>query len=177
MSLGDYFSHYPVLAAAVVAGRGPVLELGCGYGSTLMLHYMCKAMEVPLMTMDTDKAWLERFAGYAGPGHQLLHVEDWAKVDFSRELPARYGCVFVDCAPGNARIELILRLKMQAKFIVAHDSERDHGTGANYEYERADGQFNYITEFRRARPYTKILSHFQKFEIEKCDQVWEHGNP
>lgn len=173
MSLGDYYSHYPVLAAAVVAGKGSVLELGCGYGSTMMLHYMCRSMGVTLVSYDTDGKWLDKFrAGYEGPGHRFVHVQDWAAEGLGFGMQ---GCVFVDCAPGNIRTPLIIQLAARARFIVAHDSERDHGTGANYEYELAEPHFKYVTEFRRARPYTKIFSNFEPLVIEKCDQEWDRG--
>jgi hypothetical protein len=70
---------------------------------------------------------------------------------------------------------LILRLRPFARFIVVHDTERDHGSGANYGYEQADKVFKYVSEFRRARPYTKVYSDFEEFKIEECDKVWEQG--
>lgn len=176
MSLGDYFSHYPVLAAAVVAGKGEVLEFGSGYGSTMMLHYMCKAMGVDLTTLDTDKAWLSRFDRYASAQHTFGHLQDGNTIlAYAESLRGPLGCAFVDCAPGDVRYKVIIALANKARFIVAHDSERDHGTGANYQYELAEPHFKYVTEFRRARPYTKIFSNVEPFVIEDCDKEWDRG--
>jgi hypothetical protein len=179
----DYGSHIPILAAAVVeasrCGRsGDVLELGCGDSSTPMLHYMCRALKVPLVTLDTDMKWMERFGDYfrppsSGAMHLFTHVRDW-ETQVLDVLDMEWGVVFVDCAPGDARYKLIRRLAHKATFIVAHDSERDHGTGANYEYEKVTPLFKHVSEFRRFRPYTLVLSNSEPFEIEETDKVWYH---
>jgi hypothetical protein len=179
MSLGDYYSHYPVLAAAVAMTKGPVLELGCGLGSTLMLHHMCTKTGRLLLTADHDKAWLEKFRpGYESEGvHEFVHVSNWHEwyltgIHGHKNFP-RWGVVFVDCAPGGDRIMLIERLKDHADLILAHDSERDHGTGANYGYEKVTPLFRYVSEFRRARPYTLIMSNFIPFHMPEVDKVWD----
>lgn len=169
-SLGDYGSHYPILAAAVARTAGPVLELGAGDWSTPMLHYMCKAMGRHLDTCDSDPKWLDRFGEYRSEHHQLINMHsNWvALVNV-----VRFGVAFVDSAPGEGRVQWIERLKDRTHFIVAHDSERDHGTGANYMYERVTPLFKYVSEFRRFRPYTLVLSNVEPFEIDECDRVWE----
>lgn len=178
MSLGDYGSHYPILAAAVAKTTGPVLELGAGHWSTPMLHYMCREWR-QLITAETDFGWLKQFVeGYSRhPIHEFHHVTDWTQWDVL-EKRAPYGVAFVDCAPGEIRHELIRRLQGRAHFIVAHDSERDYNTGANYMYERVTPLFKYVSEWRRYRPYTLILSNVEPFVIEECDKVWRppHGS-
>lgn len=172
MGLGDYGSHFPILAAAVARTKGPVLELGSGDWSTPMLHYMCKAQGRYLLTADNNLEWLRKFSAYATPGtHELQHVADWAQWDMI-EAVGQWGVAFVDCAPGEARHQLIRRLAGRAHFIVAHDSERDYDTGANYKYELVTSLFRYVSEWRRYRPYTLILSDVETFEIKECDRVW-----
>lgn len=169
----DYASHYPILAATVARSAEPVMELGCGEGSTPMLHYMCKMGGRLLMTFDSDMQWVNKYTGYKHPQHIIRHVSDWSRIrDFIPGAP-RLGVVFVDCAPGDARIKLIAQFRDEARFIVAHDSERDWGTGANYEYEKVKPLFRYVSEFRRWRPYTLVLSNMQPFDIDDCDQVWQ----
>ena len=168
----DYASHYAVLAAAIARTAEPVLELGCGEGSTPMLHYMCKLGGRLLITLESNPDWIKKYEGYRHAQHIIEHVPDWSQV--RRHIPGapRFGVVFVDNAPGDTRIKLIEQFKDEARFILAHDSERDWGTGAYYEYEKAKPLFKHVSEFRRWRPYTLILSNSQPFEIDQCDQVW-----
>jgi len=169
----DYASHYAVLAAATAKGAGQVLELGCGEGSTPMLHYICKMTGRVLTTLETDATWLKKYEQYRSQGHRLYHVTDWDRLNEYLDHEAWFSVVFVDNAPGESRVKLISRLKDRARFIIAHDSERDWGTGANYRYETVKPMFKYVTEFRRWRPYTLILSNLQPFEIDECDRTWK----
>jgi hypothetical protein len=171
----DYATHYPILAAVVAKVCGNVLELGCGEGSTPMLHYMCKAMKCPLYTYESDPVWLARYRAYAVPEHWMFHARDWAEwMNMQDEvyLNRKWGVAFVDCAPGEMRAPLIAWLKGKARFIVTHDTETDYATGANYKYEPVFGLFKYRAEFRRWRPYTTVLSDDEPFEIDECDRVW-----
>lgn len=178
MSLGDYGSHYPILAAVVAKATGPVLELGAGHWSTPMLHYMCRSMNRDLVTIDNQDSWAAQFKNYNTGRHTIMHLLDpqnWAPVPVDKWL--HWGVAFVDCAPGEARHELIRRLHGHADFIVAHDSERDYNTGANYMYEKVTPLFKYVSEWRRYRPYTLILSNVEPFEIEECDKIWRPDGP
>ena len=171
----DYASHYPILAAAVNRTAEPVLECGMGEGSSPMLHYMCKLGGRLLISMETDGDWILKYNSYSHPQHIIKHLtspDRWAWVD--EYIPGNpfFGVVFVDNAPGHVRSWLIEHFKDRARFIIAHDSERDWASGANYGYERVKPMFKHVTEFRRWRPYTLVLSNFQPFPIEACDREW-----
>jgi hypothetical protein len=150
-----YHSHYPVLAAAVARTSGAVLELGCGWGSTPMLRAMCK--DRPLESYDTDKHW----AGLFG----VPIVEKWSKWE---PVHPQYGVVFIDCAPGEERKFLALRLKGRAKFMVLHDHEA--GSAAAYYYEDIIPQFKYAEVYRLLRPHTLILSDDEPFGLTPKEQ-------
>lgn len=149
-------SHYPVLAAAVYRTAGPILELGCGWGSTPMLRLMC-GTERKLESYDTDKAWCSFF----GAGH----VERWDKWEPKEE---RYAVVFIDCSPGEERKFLAMRLKGRADFIIMHDHEA--GPAAAYYYEHIIPQFKYAETYRVIRPHTLILSDEKPFGLSEWDQ-------
>lgn len=178
MGLGDYFSHYPILAAAVARTNGPVLELGCGDGSTPLLHYMCAGTGRYLLTADTNSEWLSKFrAGYYRQRlHEFYLVDQWKDFPLLNFIHDKWSVALVDGAPGEDRAGLALRLKESCTFIVCHDSERDYGTGANYRYEEITPEFKYVTEWRRYRPYTLVLSNEEPFPIEECDKVWDPKN-
>ncbi|CAM9318666.1 unnamed protein product [Chrysoparadoxa australica] len=79
-----YGSHLPLLLSATLATDGHVLELGCGYYSTVPLHHLLEAeLQVGgkarrLVTAETSMSWLNKFAYLKADWHQLLpvHVYD-----------------------------------------------------------------------------------------------------
>lgn len=170
---GDYDSHYAVLAAVVAKVCGSVIEFGAGEGSTPMLHYMCKGIKAPLLTLESDPVWLERFVAYASPTHHLKHVLDWRQWAVDQfNMGGMWGVAFVDCAPGDMRSYLIGWLQRRARYIVVHDTETDYATGANYKYEPVFARFKHRQDFRRWRPYTTVLSDEAPFDIDECDRIW-----
>ena len=174
--LPHYFSHYPILAAAVAASSGPILELGVGHGSTYMLHYMGLMSKRRVVSAETDKAWLEGFRdGYESPLHEFVHVTDWPS--WNRIESEIWGAALVDCAPGEERYKLADRLRHVCRWIVCHDSEKDYGSGGNYMYEKILPRFRFVSEWRRCRPYTFVLSDYAAFPIEDCDRKWEPPKP
>ena len=182
---GGYESHFPILAACIARTTGPILELGVGEGSTPMIHY--SAPNRFRVSADTDLSWLRKFAeGYYSPRqHEFIHVDAtpikgipdvtvgiqaWRK--FSMIETCQWGCVIVDCAPGEARHELAIRLANRAHFVILHDSETDYQAGGNYMYSEATVRYKHVSEFRRFRPYTMVCSNVELFSIEECDKTW-----
>jgi len=140
-----YFSHYPVLAAAVACTTGPVLELGSGWGSTPLLRAMCHAMGRTLETYDTDPEWATTF--------DVPVVADW--LTWEPQEP-HYGVIFIDCSPGEIRKDLAMRLKAHATLLVLHDHEA--GPAAAYFYEQIIPHFAHAETYRMLRPHTLVLS-------------------
>ena len=179
-------SHYPILAACTAGTEGPILELGCGEGSTPMLHYIAIMQNREILSVDSDPTWLEKYSAYRCPRHQFQLVppstdatlclqyqrekawREWRGAE-SRE---RWGLAFIDCAPGEIRWELMIRLANRATVLVAHDSETDYKAGGNYQYAKALPSFKYVAEWRRWRPYTLIGSNYAQTFIEECDKIW-----
>ena len=44
----------------VKSTRGPVIEFGCGDGSTALLHEICKESGRILVSLDDDLKWLDK---------------------------------------------------------------------------------------------------------------------
>jgi hypothetical protein len=169
-----YHTHYPFLAAALASRPyGPVLELGAGDWSTVMLHYMCEAQKRLLVTAESDRQWLDRFMFLASPWH-LLHyvpIEGWGRYPVTppgspsqEDDPAaafsirasrdRWDIVLVDCYPAAARGPLIGRLRAHVDLFVAHDSETLEANG----YEPLLSSFKHRADFRLVTPWTTIVS-------------------
>lgn len=152
-------SHVPVLAAAVNRTKGAVLELGCGWWSTPMLRLMCHYMRVAdpqwrrLESYDTDDQW--------GATFNVPVVKDWKQW---KPQEKEYGVAFVDCSPGESRVELIQRLRGICHFIVAHDTEADiPPSGGNYRWTLLDGVFKHQTIYKDIRPWTTVYSDREEF--------------
>jgi hypothetical protein len=138
-----YATHQPVLCKIAQMTTGPIIEFGCGEGSTDMLHAICKKNNRLLISVDHDEEWLNRYAQkYLGDGydpsnsgwHKFFMVpkhegntllEDW--ILFLDENPflktVDFDLCFVDQSPGPARTETILRLKDKARYIILHDCD------------------------------------------------------
>jgi len=149
-----YATHIPMLAAIFLKSSGPVLELGCGDYSTLMLHEMCKVSGRKLVSTDTVLDWLEKFKYMENEFHEFHHIKDDDWAGFSLIEDRHWGMVFVDHAPGERRIVDIERLKDQADFIVIHDTQE-----AGYKYETVLPQFKYRFDYKAVHTETSVVSN------------------
>ena len=166
-----FYSHFPILAGVAAKSSGMIFELGCGMGSTPMLHYIARSMGRRLHSVDTDAAWLERFDGYHQGDHTFEVVSDWR--GWMTSDIANFGdvgLVFVDCAPGEMRVPLIRFFANRARFIVAHDYA-DPETASAYGWKELNGVFRHISVFKRLPPHTAIYSNFERFHVEACDEA------
>ena len=174
---GGFFSHFPFLAAAIARTDGPILECGAGWGSTPLIHYL--GMGRQILTLETDKDWLATFDGYQSAAHQLQQIKAdghhpqiaaWKHFAETCMVP-RWGVVFLDQAPGEARVPVALALRDKADLIIVHDREADEpGAGGNYGWKQLDGEFKHQRIVKRMRPWTGIYSNVMDFPLEECDQ-------
>ncbi len=169
--LADMGTHFPVLAAAVAGTEGPILELGCGHYSTPMLHQMGLLLNRRVVTVETDAAWMRLFEDMSSELHVFKHIgeNEWERYPIEGR---HWGVAFVDCKPGEYRKILVTRLKDHATYIVVHDTETDHNTGADYGLEPVFETFLYRSDYCRYRPYTTVVSDARPFPISPCDQTW-----
>jgi len=168
MDLG-YLSHFPVLAGAVAKTNKGILELGCGWGSTPMLHAMAKVMERPLTTVDTNPEWLDKFRGLESDLHkfELVGNIDVEEGEWPGWTGQDYDLAFIDFAPGETRKDVALSLKDKVKFIILHDALCDPPLGGgNYQYETIIPKFRYAEFYRLTRPVTLILSNEEPFGLD-----------
>ena len=70
-----YSTHRPVLVKILAITDGPVLELGCGWGSTPLLHKLCKEQNRMLITVEDNMDWMARFKEqFESDSHIFLNV-------------------------------------------------------------------------------------------------------
>lgn len=72
----SYYTHQPMLKFYSERTRKPILELGCGNGSTQLLHEICLAKHIQLFTLESDLKWLDRFREMETKDHAFVHVGD-----------------------------------------------------------------------------------------------------
>jgi len=147
-----YYSHTSLLAAAVIGTTGPVLELGAGFGSSLMLHGMCAGQKRNLVTLESNESWLNRFSKLSRNWHNVRFVDDFLNLP---EYSSSWGLVFVDHGISEQRGISIEALK-SAHIIIAHDSCHPH----LYNYDVLD-DFKYRFDQKiDGLPQTTAVSNF-----------------
>lgn len=121
---GYYYTHQPILAAAMTITSGPVLELGSGLGSTLMLHGLCGAMNRKLVTVESDAAWMNKFINYGRSWHTFRCVDTFVDLP---EYKQEWGLAFIDHGVGGDMNAALIRghsldALQNVPVIIAHDT-------------------------------------------------------
>lgn len=146
-SYSPYGTHMPVLIQAFFNTTGRVLELGCGNFSTPQLHLLCKYYRRDLITMDTGANWLNKFRDLESTNHKLLLVEDYDTWNWHvPELDQDWGLVLVDNAPGESRVNHILKLQNINGILLAHDAQEK-----GYKYQQCFNRFKYQYHYEEDR--------------------------
>lgn len=129
-------SHSSLLAACVAHTTGDVLELGMGWYSTPMLHFMCNGNGRKVVSVEHDKAWFDKFAYMESRDHQMIRVDDW---DTCPVFDCDWDVVLVDRRPDEGRADDVKKLADRARLIVCHDT----GIDQYYDMGRAFEGFKY----------------------------------
>ena len=121
-------THMPILAAVIAKTSGLILELGTGHFSTQLLHYMAKASNRKVVSVDTYELWNNYFAEhFVDENHKfictfnkLISTEFLSLVEWK---DIQWDVAFIDHAPEIDRKKCIELLRDNAKYIVIHDAE------------------------------------------------------
>ena len=148
-------THVPVLVRAFDLSEGDVLEVGTGYFSTTILDWLCAISGRKLVSYETDPKWFERAKRLQSDYHDIIFVENWDKIPLDKK---HWGLAFIDHSPHLRRAIEIERLKDKAEYIVAHDTEPRSEKG--YDYPRIYPLFKYRFDYKKAEPWTSVLSNF-----------------
>lgn len=143
-------SHLTYLIDLVKKTDGPVLELGIGFGSTPVLHELCRNRR--LVSYENKPHFFEQFSKYAAPWHEMRFVNSWEDAEVERP----WSVALVDQWPGLARRESLLKLRNWADFIIIHDTELRHNRF--YHVRDVIRSFKYRVTYKQFEPYTSIVS-------------------
>ena len=147
-------SYYPLLFLAMEETlKGDIIEMGCGHGSTALLHDYCQKNGRFLYSYEEKMEWFNKFTHLENGKHSLFFVKNWDDVKYLHELPA---VVFIDHAPGERRKEDIVNFK-DCGIIVCHDTEpaADHG----YQMRQHFSLFKYVVEIKTNGAWATALSN------------------
>lgn len=156
-----YSTHQPVLYEALLRTSGPVVEFGCGHGSTVLLHRFCAKHNRQLFSLESNGEWLAKFIKYAAPRHTFIYVDDWvnALVDVRGEPWAYCEVALVDQHPWRARHLTIQAIKDTTKFIVLHDCDYFPGGGFfGKSLKKLSG-----AKDRGLRTYDDVFEYYKEF--------------
>ena len=122
----NYASHQPILSTYASRVRGGrIIEYGAGDYSTGLLHEICRNNENTLITVESDKAWLDKVAAeYPGfHWHSYVNVKDYTDL---LDQDHNFACdlAFIDGATWGSRL-FCLRETLMTKFgtIIVHDCD------------------------------------------------------
>ena len=157
---GYYYTHQPILAAAMTITKGPVLELGSGLGSTLMLHGLCGAMGRELVTLESDEQWMLKFINLGRSWHKFKHINSFKDLS---EYKKSWGLAFVDHGvSGDLEASKIrghsVEMLQDVPILIAHDTCFPW----LYNYEKPLQLFKYRWDWRAQYtlwPQTSVLSN------------------
>lgn len=138
----SWCSHRPLLQIALELTKEsdkPILELGCGYGSTEQLHKYVQIDKRKLYSLDTNKEWLQKYSHLNNNKHELVFKQDTLKwdqqklewYDSSEDLSNWLDSVtedgisvcLVDHACGERRHHDIKKIYNKCDIIVIHDTQ------------------------------------------------------
>lgn len=160
-SFDDYSSHRELLWLAVTKTQPekkedakPVIEFGCGFGSTPVLNIYCLGRKRKFISYENNSEWKNKW-------DYVNIIEDFMKINFSAE--ERPGILFIDCAPGEIRKDLIAKHANNADVIIVHDTEE--GAQDIYGIRDALNKFKYRLDYVPVgKPGSTALSNFINVE-------------
>lgn len=154
-------THLPILIKLLAMTEGVVLELGCGFYSTIFLHWACFPNR-KLITYESKPEWIQFAQQFENDYHKVQFVNHWNDVDLS--IPCSIAFVDHEAGYGRVRADEAMRIT-NAEYIVCHDTENnvDH----KYKFSRLNRLFKYRVKFTSAgTPYTSIYSNHDLKELD-----------
>lgn len=141
----NWSNHRHLLWAALEATNNPknnypVLELGCGKGSTPFLRKYCEDNRRQFVSFDSNPTYAQEF--------DSIFTPDWNPMDWFYE--RQYSVVLIDEAPGEHRkvaLDLFARHPSRSDIIIIHDSEPPGWNASDYQVRPLFHNFRYVKDF------------------------------
>lgn len=146
-------THNPVLIKLIPQTTGDVCEVGAGFYSTPILHWLSQGRK--FVTYENDPGYLHYAKKFQTNNHSIRTQKE---IDYDRH----WGVVFIDHSlrnddgsrvEGRDRGDDVLRFK-NADIFVLHDTE-----DPKYRYEQLWPKFKYVYHYKNAEPWTSVISN------------------
>lgn len=150
----NWDNHRPLLWWALEQTKEsnlPILEMGCGEGSTPYLTEYCKKNKKHLISYDYSKEWAEKY--------NAVHITDWDSINHDQ-----YSVILIDHSPGERRYIDIDKLKDKCEYMIIHDSEP---SATGYMYDKIWNLFPYRRNLKTEGAWATIVS--RKNEIPQIN--------
>lgn len=146
-------THMLTLMKAVAATKGDVCEMGVGFSSTPLLHWITLGRK--LVSYESDPDYYHFAIKFRSENHKIRRAEpDFSNVDFDRH----WSVVFIDHSPKRPRRRGDDAVKFtNADLIVLHDTEP--GELEHYGYEQVFKKFKYHYTWDLCKPHTSVVSN------------------
>ena len=154
-------SHIPLLLRIIEISRGDILEIGTGYYSTSLFHWMAQMTKRHCYSYENNPEWFEKAKKFKSEFHHIIFIDDWNKLPDGKH----WGLVFVDQSPSHSRRVAIAKYANSTDYIVAHDSEVE--AQPHYHLERTLLTFKYRFNYKKLVPNTAVVSNFHDLSFLK----------
>jgi hypothetical protein len=150
-------THIPVLLKVIPKTKGDVCEVGSGFNSTPLLHWLCQDRK--LVTYESDDGYYNFAKKFRSNNHRVVKVDDWSKIDYNRH----YGVIFIDHTTSREKINGVRRqrgddaIKFNADILILHDTEPE--SVENYKYAQVFKKYKYRCDWTNNKPNTTVLSN------------------
>jgi hypothetical protein len=152
-------NHIPTLIRSLQITTGNVIECGCGFFSTPLLHWMCFDTNRKLYSYEGNEVWYNLFSRFNNTNHTIEYVDDWETIDLN--IPA--SVAVVDHQPDDRRWKEVIKLS-HVEIIVLHDADKNFPNGKKFDlscgYNNLKGVFKYQYVYSKSRPYTAVVSNY-----------------
>ncbi len=145
-------THILTLIKAVQNTKDDVCEVGAGFSSTPLLHWLCLGRK--LVTYESDPGYAHFARHFRSKNHMTRLVKTFDEVDFKRH----WSVVFIDHSPKRPLLRGDDAIKFKnADLIVLHDTEPE--SQINYGYDKVFPHFKYRYDWTLCKPFTSVVSN------------------
>lgn len=147
-------THMLNLIRAIGATTGDVCEMGPGFSSTPLLHWLCLGRNLCTYENNADYAHFARH--FRSKTHTTRLVKNFGddEIDYKKH----WSVVLIDHSPKRPRTRGDDAIKFtNADLIVLHDTEPE--SQVNYGYDKVFPLFKYRYDWTLCKPHCSIVSN------------------
>lgn len=150
-------THMLTIMKCLEQTKGDVCEVGAGFYSTALMHWLCQKMGRKLFTYESDPGYYHYAWKFRTTSHRVRKTEDYSDIDFKRH----WSVVFIDHTAdrGNnphTRGDDALKFE-NADLIIMHDTEP--WNEGQYGYPKVWPHFKYRYDWKEGAPWTSVVSN------------------